>query len=50
MLTPSERRRVAAHVAGHVLAMHIMGGAALLLVLAVGWDAWTRGRARGWSG
>lgn len=28
MLTTSERRRVAAHVAGHVLAIHMGGDAA----------------------
>jgi hypothetical protein len=43
-MTPSERRRVAERLAAHALACSVAGGALLLLVLAVQFDALTRGR------
>ncbi len=45
-LSARERARVAERIAAHVIAMHIAGGALLLLVLTASWDAATGGRLR----
>ena len=45
-LSARDRARVAERIAAHVFAMHIAGGAALLLTLALHVDALTRGRPR----
>lgn len=45
-LSARERARVAERIAGHIFAMHIAGGAALLLVLMASLDAATGGRLR----
>ena len=45
-LSARERARVAELLAGHVFAMYIAGGAALLLVFVASLDAATGGRLR----
>jgi hypothetical protein len=45
-MSPADRRRVAERIAAHVRAIHLVGGAALLLVLAVHVDALTRWMSR----